>query len=59
MTAIATTQITANPEAFIKSVQGALRTTSLKVAEAFGKNHRDVLRKIDNLDCSHEFASAH
>lgn len=59
MTAITTTQITANPEAFIKSVQGALRTTSLKVAEAFGKNHRDVLRKIDNLDCSHEFASAH
>jgi|TARA_R110001583_G_scaffold192029_1_gene358070 Rha family phage regulatory protein len=59
MTAVATTQITANPEAFIKTVQGALRTTSLKVAEAFGKNHRDVLRKIDNLDCSHEFASAH
>lgn len=59
MTTITTTQITNSPEDFIKSVQGALRTTSLKVAEAFGKNHRDVLRKIDNLDCSVEFASAH
>ena len=59
MTTITSTQITANPEAFIKSVQGALRTTSMKVADAFGKNHRDVLRKIDNLDCSDEFASAH
>lgn len=59
MTAIATTQITAHPEDFIKSVQGALRTTSLKVAEAFGKRHRDVLRKIDNLDCPQEFTCAH
>ena len=59
MTATTTTQITTHPEDFIKSVQGALRTTSLKVASAFGKNHRDVLRKIDTLDCSLEFASAH
>lgn len=59
MTAITTTQITISPEDFIKSVQGALRTTSLKVAEAFGKNHRDVLRKIDGLDCTPEFTSAH
>lgn len=36
-----------------------LRTTSLKVAEAFGKLHKDVLRKIVNLDCSPEFMSAH
>ncbi|NWN92302.1 Rha family transcriptional regulator [Marinobacter adhaerens] len=34
-------------------------TTSLKVAEAFGKLHKDVLRKINSLGCSEEFASAH
>lgn len=59
MSAIAATQISNQPEAFIHAVQGALKTTSLKVAEAFGKRHSDVLRKIDNLDCSPEFASAH
>lgn len=36
-----------------------IRTTSLKVAEAFGKRHSHVLRAIANLDCSEEFASAH
>ena len=30
-------------------------TNSLKVAEAFGKQHKDVLRKIAHLDCSTEF----
>ena len=30
-------------------------TTSLKVAEVFSKNHRDVLRSITNLDCSKKF----
>lgn len=59
MTAIATTQISNSPEDFIKSVQGALRTTSLKVAEAFGKRHTHVLRKVEELGCSTEFASAH
>ncbi|MBE4471863.1 Rha family transcriptional regulator [Vibrio parahaemolyticus] len=37
----------------------AITTTSLKVAEAFGKNHRDILRKIDSISCSKEFRSAH
>lgn len=59
MTAISATQISSQPEAFIHAVQGALKTTSLKVAEAFGKRHRDVLRKIDNLDCPSEFTCAH
>lgn len=31
-------------------------TTSLKVAEFFGKKHKDVLRAIKNLDCSAGFA---
>lgn len=30
-------------------------TTSLKVAEAFGKQHKHVLRDIQNLDCSEEY----
>jgi len=32
-----------------------LWTTSLDIAEKFGKNHRDVVRKIENLDCSEQF----
>ncbi|MBM7455189.1 Rha family phage regulatory protein [Oceanisphaera litoralis] len=30
-------------------------TTSMKVAEFFGKQHKDVLRAIRNLQCSDEF----
>lgn len=30
-------------------------TDSLTVAETFGKNHKDVLRDIRNLECSEEF----
>lgn len=30
-------------------------TTSRKIAELFGKQHRNVLRAIDNLGCSDEF----
>ena len=30
-------------------------TTSLKIAEFFGKRHDDVLKKIKSLDCSPEF----
>lgn len=30
-------------------------TTSLKVAEVFGKEHHNVLKAINNLDCSAEF----
>lgn len=29
--------------------------SSLKVAERFGRNHRDVLRAIQNLGCPTEF----
>lgn len=38
--------------------QNQLRTTSLKVAEAFGKRHTHVLDKVQALDCSLEFSSA-
>jgi Rha family phage regulatory protein len=30
-------------------------TTSLKIAEVFSKNHKEVLRKVETLDCSGEF----
>jgi Rha family phage regulatory protein len=30
-------------------------TTSRKIAETFGKNHKEVLRDIENLRCSKEF----
>ena len=33
-----------------------VKTDSLKVAEIFGKNHRDVLRKLESLDCSPDFS---
>lgn len=38
--------------------QNQPRTTSLKVAEAFGKRHTHVLEKIKGLDCSGGFTSA-
>jgi Rha family phage regulatory protein len=30
-------------------------TTSLNVAEVFGKDHKHILEKIDNLECSEQF----
>lgn len=41
---------------FIQNQQ--VKTDSLKVAEIFGKQHKDVIRKIESLDCSPEFTSA-
>lgn len=41
---------------FIQNYQ--VKTTSLKVADIFGKRHTHILEKITNLDCSPEFASA-
>lgn len=38
---------------FIQDQQ--VKTDSLKVAELFGKQHKDVLRKLENLDCSSNF----
>ncbi|XIA85165.1 Rha family transcriptional regulator [Edwardsiella piscicida] len=33
-------------------------TTSIAVAEFFGKQHKNVIQKIETLDCSPDFASA-
>lgn len=35
-----------------------LTTTSLLVAEAFGRQHKNVLQKIESLECSPEFLAA-
>lgn len=39
----------------VKLVHGQAITTSLKIAEAFGKRHDSVLRTIAALECSPEF----
>ncbi|MDP2808664.1 MAG: Rha family transcriptional regulator [Rhodocyclaceae bacterium] len=41
------------PEVTVKD--GHVLTTSLAVAEAFGKQHKNVLQAIEKLDCSEEF----
>lgn len=40
----------------VQLVGGIPKTTSLNVAQVFAKRHRDVLRSINSLDCSPEFA---
>ena len=40
---------------YVAIIHGEIRATSLKVAEHFGKNHKEVLRAIENLECSAEF----
>ncbi len=43
------------PAEIISLHQGQPVTTSLKVADLFGKRHDDVLKKIRNLECSSDF----
>jgi Rha family phage regulatory protein len=38
---------------FVKDEE--VRTDSLKVAEKFGREHRTILRAVDNLECSEDF----
>ena len=40
---------------YVAALHGEIRTTSLKVAAHFGKQHRDVLRRVKSLECSEEF----
>lgn len=42
-------------ELVIQNSRGNDVTTSLIVAEVFGKNHKDVLRDIEKLSCSNSF----
>lgn len=45
-----------NPAELITVAGEQLATTSLKVSKAFGKRHGDVLRAVDNVECSEEFS---
>lgn len=47
-----------NYQDFIIANDNEVKTSSLKVAEAFGKLHKNVIQKIENLDCSPEFRLA-
>jgi Rha family phage regulatory protein len=40
---------------YVTLLHGKVKTTSLTVAEYFGKRHDHVLRAIRNLECSREF----
>jgi len=46
---------TFTPADIISLNHGQPMTTSIKVAEAFGKRHDNVLRKLETLECSPEF----
>jgi len=52
MNAITTTEF--NPSLAV--INGTIKTTSLKVAEHFGKRHGDVIRSLNNIECSTEFS---
>ena len=40
----------------VSNQNGTPVTTSNKIANVFGKQHKNVLRAIEKLDCSHEFS---
>lgn len=47
--------VLSKPSVLVTSSGGQSITTSLLVAEKFGKRHADVLRAIDKLECSPDF----
>ena len=50
-----TTSLTLTVSDLVFNQGEEIRTNSLKVAEAFNKQHRDVVRKLRTLECSDEF----
>ncbi len=56
MNSLTTTQHDSTDLVQVKSDQAL--TDSLKVSEIFSKQHKDVLRAIDRLDCSEGFGRA-
>lgn len=44
-------------ELVFRNANGVPMTNSLLVAETFGKQHKNVLRDIDNLECSESFTA--
>lgn len=51
-----TAEVIPFPQDAVTLKDGHAITTSLYVAEVFGKPHKDVLHKVKTLDCSDEFA---
>lgn len=50
-------ELAAQPvENIVEADDGGMFTTSLIVAQAFEKEHKDVLKAISNLECSEEFS---
>lgn len=47
-----------NPQDVLTVSSDQIRTTSFKVAEVFGRQHRDLVRKIKSLECSEQFLTA-
>ncbi|MBY8026148.1 Rha family transcriptional regulator [Vibrio fluvialis] len=50
-----TTSLTLTVSDLVFNQGDDIRTNSLKVAEAFNKQHKDVIRKLKCLDCSDNF----
>lgn len=50
-----TTSLTLTVSDLVFNQGEKVRTTSLKVAEAFNKQHKDVIRKLKGLECSNDF----
>lgn len=46
------------PTNAVTSTESKLVTNTFKVAEAFSKRHRDIIKKINTLDCSAVFLTA-
>lgn len=44
-----------DPAEIIMADGNTLKTTTLNIAESFGKRHDNVVTKVDNLECSPEF----
>ncbi|WP_417526950.1 Rha family transcriptional regulator [Marinomonas shanghaiensis] len=52
---MANTQISKNEVPSVQISNDLIVTTSTDIAKCFGKRHDNILRKIENLDCSAEF----
>lgn len=52
-TVVTTNAAIATPDLVV--VDGQITTTSLQIAEHFGKRHKNVMKAIANLECSTEF----
>jgi Rha family phage regulatory protein len=50
-----TTSLTLTTSEFAFHQGERIRTTSFKVSEAFNKQHKDVLKWLESLECSDEF----